>query len=336
MSVKLTGWMNGGVQQKLLKKAKPVSDLGGKKALKKLIQYADENQIDLYLDGITDYAYDSDIFDGFLVFTDSARFVNKDKAEIYPYSTVTYAKREKQKPHYLLKASLASQMADNLVEAADRYDANVSFAEIGMELNSDYYKNNPVSRQQVLDNQEAKLKAIRDSGMKVMVNMGNNYAVPYCSVVTNMDLNGSDYSILDGTAPVYQMAIHGYVNYTGQSLNMTQNYEEELLQSAEYGAGLAFTLMKESEFTLQNTMYTKYFGIQYDAWHDKLMEIYTRYNKELGHTFNQRIIDHKMITDKLTCTEYEDGTKVYVNYSYDEAITPEGDKVPLRDYFVTK
>ena len=336
MSVKLTGWMNGGVQQKLLKKAKPVSDLGGKKALKKLIQYADENQIDLYLDGITDYAYDSDIFDGFLVFTDSARFVNKDKAEIYPYSTVTYAKREKQKPHYLLKASLASQMADNLVEAADRYDANVSFAEIGMELNSDYYKNNPVSRQQVLDNQEAKLKAIRDSGMKVMVNMGNNYAVPYCNVVTNMDLNGSDYSILDGTAPVYQMAIHGYVNYTGQSLNMTQNYEEELLQSAEYGAGLAFTLMKESEFTLQNTMYTKYFGIQYDAWHDKLMEIYTRYNKELGHTFNQRIIDHKMITDKLTCTEYEDGTKVYVNYSYDEAITPEGDKVPLRDYFVTK
>ena len=66
------------------------------------------------------------------------------------------------------------------------------------------------------------------------------------------------------------------------------------------------------------------------------MEIYTRYNKELGHTFNQRIIDHKMITDKLTCTEYEDGTKVYVNYSYDEVITPEGDKVPLRDYFVTK
>lgn len=336
MSVKLTGWMNGGVQQKILKKAKPVTALGGKKNLKKLAEYASDNQIDLYLDGITDYAYDSNLFDGFWVFTDSARFVSKDKAEIYPYSTVTYAKREKQKPHYLLKASLASQMADNLVKAAGQYEANVSFQEIGIELNSDYYKKNPVSRQQVLQTQEAKLKAIRDSGVKVMINMGNNYAVPYSNIVTNMDLNGSDYSILDGTAPVYQMAIHGYVNYTGQPLNMTQNYEEELLQSAEYGAGLAFTFMDESEFTLQNTLYTRYFGIEYDAWHDKMLKIYDRYNKELGHTFNQRITNHTMITDKVTCTEYEDGTRVYVNYSYDDVKIPEGDVVPMRDYFVKK
>lgn len=188
----------------------------------------------------------------------------------------------------------------------------------------------------MLQTQEAKLKAIRDSGVKVMINMGNNYAVPYSNIVTNMDLNGSDYSILDGTAPVYQMAIHGYVNYTGQPLNMTQNYEEELLQSAEYGAGLAFTFMDESEFTLQNTLYTRYFGIEYDAWHDKMLEIYDRYNKELGHTFNQRITNHTMITDKVTCTEYEDGTRVYVNYSYDDVKIPEGDVVPMRDYFVKK
>lgn len=336
MSVKLTGWMNGGVQQKLLKKAKPVSDLGSKKSLKNLTAYARDNQIDLYLDGITDYAYDSDIMDGFFVFTDAARFVSKDKAEIYPYSTVTYAKRDKQDPHYLLKASIASQMADNLVKVAGQYDANVSFAEIGKELNSDYYKKNPVSRQAVLETQETKLKEIKDSGKKVMINMGNNYAVAYSDIVTNMDLNGSDYSILDAVAPVYQIAVHGYVNYTGESLNLTQNYEEELLRSAEYGAGLAFTLMDESAFTLQNTLYTQYFGAQYDAWHDKLVEIYGRYNQELGHTFNQRITDHEMITRNLSCTEYEDGTKVYVNYGYDEITTPEGAKVPARDYFVIK
>lgn len=336
MSVKLTGWMNGGVQQKLLKKVNPVSDLGGKKDLKNLTEYALNNQVDLYLDGITDYAYDSDLLDGFFVFTDAARFVSKDKAEIYPYSTVTYAKREKQEPHYLLKASLASEMADNLVDAAEKYSANVSFAEIGKELNSDYYKKNPVSRQTVLETQEAKLKDIKDSGKKIMINMGNNYAIAYSDMVTNMDLNGSSYSILDGTAPVYQMAIHGYVNYTGEPLNLTQNYEEELLRSAEYGAGLAFTLMDESAFTLQNTLYTQYFGAEYAAWHDKLVEIYGRYNQELGHTFNQRIVNHEMITGNLSCTEYEDGTKVYVNYSYDEITTPEGAKVPSRDYFVIK
>lgn len=336
MSVKLTGWANGGVQQKLLTKVKPVPDLGGKKDLKNLTEYANDNQVDLYLDGITDYAYDSDLLDGFFVFTDAARFVSKDKAEIYPYSTVTYAKRDKQEPHYLLKASLASEMADNLVEAAEKYSSHVSFAEIGKELNSDYYKKDPVSRQAVLESQEAKLKEIKDSGKKVMINMGNNYAIAYSDMVTNMDLNGSSYSILDGTAPVYQMAIHGYVNYTGEPLNLTQNYEEELLKSAEYGAGLAFTLMDESAFTLQNTLYTQYFGAEYDAWHGKLVEVYGRYNQELGHTFNQKIVNHEMITGNLSCTEYEDGTKVYVNYSYDEVTTPEGEKVPSRDYFVIK
>ena len=94
--------------------------------------------------------------------------------------------------------------------------------------------------------------------------------------------------------------------------------------------------MDESEFTLQNTLYTRYFGIEYDAWHDKMLEIYDRYNKELGHTFNQRITNHTMITDKVTCTEYEDGTRVYVNYSYDDVKIPEGDVVPMRDYFVKK
>lgn len=336
LSVKMTGWMNGGVQQKILKKAKPVSDLGSKKDLKNLIQYAKDNHIDMYLNGITDYAYDSNLLNGFWVFTDAARFVSKDKVEIYPYSTVIYGEREGQEPHYLLKASLASQMADNLVKAANKYDANVSFEEIGMELNSDYNRKETVSRQQVLNSQTEKLKAIRDSGMKVMINMGNNYAVPYSNIVTNMDLNGSEYSIIDATAPVYQIAVHGYINYTGESLNMAQNYQEELLLAAEYGAGLSFTLMDESVFTLQNTLYTQYFGVQFDAWHDKLVDIYSRYNKELGHTFSQSIIHHEMITDKLSCTEYEDGTKVYVNFSYDEAKTPQGDVVPSRDYLVIR
>ena len=74
-------------------KSKTSNGAWGKKNLKKLAEYASDNQIDLYLDGITDYAYDSNLFDGFWVFTDSARFVSKDKAEIYPYSTVTYAKK---------------------------------------------------------------------------------------------------------------------------------------------------------------------------------------------------------------------------------------------------
>lgn len=336
MSVKLSGWMNGGVQQKLLNDVHLISGLGSKKDLNDLSAYASANGIDLYLNGITNYAYDSDILDGFISFRDAARFASRKQAEIHPYSTVTFTAREGQDPHYLLHATLIPEMVENLVDFADKYNANVSFEDIGMELSSDFYKKRVVTRQAVMDDHVKMLSDIKDSGKKIMINMGNNYAIPYSDIVTNMDLSGSDYTILDETVPVYQMAMHGYISYTGEPLNLTQNEEEELLRSAEYGAGLAFTFMDETAFTLQNTLYTQYFGAEYDAWHDEMIAIYTRYDRELGHIFSQRMTGHDKLTADLTCTEYEDGTKVYVNYGFGEAVTPEGIEVPARDYLVVR
>ncbi len=336
MSVKLSGWMNGGVRQKILKHVKLVSGLGGKKALKSLTSYAAENGIDLYLDGITNYAYDSNIFDGFFPYTDAARFASKELAVIYPYNTVSFVAREGQEPHYLLKGTLIDDMVENLAEAAEKYNANVSFADIGKDLNADYYRKDTVTRQEAMTNQVGYLKNIKDSGKKIMINTGNNYAVAYSDIVTGMDLYGSDYTIIDEHVPIYQMAIHGFVDYTGEPLNLTQNMEDVLLNSAEYGAGLAFTLMDESAFTLQKTLYTEYFGSEYDACHDSMLEIYKRYDSELGHVFNQQMVSHEKISPTLSCTKYADGTTVYVNYSYDTVKTPDGKEISARDYLVIR
>ncbi len=169
-----------------------------------------------------------------------------------------------------------------------------------------------------------------------MINMGNDYVAPYCDMITNMDLQGSEYTILDAFVPFYQMALHGYVNYTGEPLNMAGNTEDELLRSAEYGAGLSFNLMNETAFVLQKTLYTEYYGSDFAAWHDRLVETYTRYNAELGHIFNQKMTGHEQITADLSCTIYEDGTKVYVNYGYTDLTAEDGTVVPARDYKVVR
>lgn len=337
MSVKLTGWMNGGVKQQILNKAKTVSDLGSKKDLQALTSYAAENGIDLYLDGITNYAIDSSITDGFIVYRDAARFISKEKAELYEYRTVTYIKDENgEDPYYLLHADKILEMADNLADTAASYQAGVSFQDIGNAVSSDFYRKATVSRQAALLAQEQKLKELDDGGMRIMVNKGNDYAVAYSDMVTNMPLNGSNYTIIDRTIPFYQLVLHGYVNYTGEALNLTQNYQEELLKSAEYGAGLSFAAMSESAFALQKTLYTEYFGADYAMWHDRMMEIYERYDRELGHIFNQQMTEHAYVGEKLTCTAYEDGTKVYVNYDYNDAETADGVKIPARDFAVVK
>lgn len=336
MSVKLTGWCNGGVSQQLLKKVKPVSDLGSKKELQSLVNTAESLGVDIYLDGVTQYEYDSNIFDGFFSYTDAARLISKERAELYQYSDVTYAQREGTDSYFLLHADLAQQMAENLIAAAEKYGAGVSFRDTGMDLSADYYRKKTVSRQETMSVQSERLKTLSENGTKIMINMGNDYAAVYSDMITNMDLQGNEYTILDAYVPFYQLAMHGYVNYTGTPLNTFGHTEDEVLLSAEYGAGLYFTLMRETAFALQKTLYTEYYGADYEAWHDKMLAIYTRYNEELGHTFNQEMTGHECITSELKCTIYADGTRVYVNYGYADATAPDGTEVPSRDYKVVR
>lgn len=335
IDVKLTGWMNGGVKQKILNKVDIIGDLGSKKDLQNLIAYVNDNGMNIYLDGITDYAWDSDILDGFFYPFDAARLVSKEKAELYEYSTVTYSQRDGLDPYYLLSNENIQQAVDILVEETAELNAGVSFQNLGRDIPSDFDRKATVTRQASLQQQVATFQKLAADGRNVMINMGNDYAIAYVDTVSNMDLAGSAYTILDRTVPFYQLAIHGYVNYTGESLNLTQDFEQELLNCAEYGAGLSFTVMNETAFILQKTLYTQYFGADYSAWHDRMVEIYTRYNAEMGHVFNQRMTDHDWMTSKVACTSYEDGTKVYVNYSYED-VTVGGVTVPARDYKVVK
>lgn len=335
MSVKLSGWCNGGVAQKLLKKVRTISALGSESDLQELVNYANSNNVDLYLNGVTQYEYKSNLLNGFFSYRDAAKRISKERAEMFQYSAVTYAAREGAESYYLLHTDLAQQMSDNLVGYAANLGAGVSFEDDGNDLSADYYKKKTYSRESVLKLQEERFKKINDSGQKMMVNQGNDYAIPYSSMVTNMDLRGNDYTILDECIPFYQLAIHGYVNYTSEPLNICGDDLEELLRCAEYGAGLQFTVMNESSFALQKTLYTEYYGSDYSAWKDRLVDIYTRFDKELGHTFNQEMTGHSNITDTLSCTEYADGTKVYVNYDYIDA-EADGITIPAKDYVVVK
>ncbi|SDB27044.1 DUF5696 domain-containing protein [Butyrivibrio sp. INlla16] len=337
MSVKLTGWCNGGVDQKLLKKAKPIGSLGSKKDLKNLAKVGEETDSTIYLNGITQYANSSNLLDGFFSYRDAAKLISKEQAKLYDYSHITYAQRENSDHlYYLLHTNLAMNIADKFAKAVKTYNAGVSFQDMGKDLSSDFYRKKTQSRQSVKGLQEEEFKKIQSEGTPIMINMGNDYAVPYASMVTDMDLRGSEYTILDQCVPFYQLAVHGKVNYTGDSVNVGGNQENEVLYSAEYGAGLQFTFMKETSFATQKTLYTDYYGATYDSWKDKMVEIYTRYNEELGHTFNQEMVDHENITEDLSRTEYADGTNVYVNYGYSDVQTPDGKTVPARDYLVVR
>ena len=336
MIVKMTGWCNGGVEQQYLKDVDLIASLGSGRDLRNLCATVTSQGNQIYLDGICEYAYDSNIFDGFFAYRDSSRFISRELCKLYPFSQITYGDRDDLDAHYLLHEQLILDIMRKLEKVNEKYGATgASFQDVGTDLASDFYRRAPYSRQDALIDQSAQLKEYKDNGGFIMINTGNTYAAVYADVITNMDLKGSEYTIIDEFVPFYELAIHGYINYCGKPVNICGAETDEILASAEYGAGLCYSLMDESVEKLQKTLYPQYYGSCYASVRERMIETYTRYNNELGHVFNQEMTGHRNLNTYVSVTEYADGTKVYVNYGYTD-YSVNGITIPARDYKVVK
>ena len=330
--VRYTGWMNGGVNQKVLNKVRLLGELGSEADLKALSGLAQKNGVPLYLDGLTSFARHSGLLDGFLAVRDAARLTTQETVELHEYSTIWYGP-ETDEAYYLLKPELMQKHAAVLAEAAEKYGAaGISFRDVGSLLSSDYNRKDLVTRVQSLALQQQIMADASAKGQRVMTRKGYDYTLGRADLMIDLDFDGGNYGIVDYYAPFYPMAIHGLANYTGVSLNLADDWESLLLQSAEAGAGLSFTLTTESTQRLQSTVYSSYYGADNSLIYDRMKAIWQRYAGEMAGLNGLRIVD--CVRDgHLAVTEYEDGTKVYINYGYEETAR-DGVTVPARDYQV--
>ena len=340
LNIRMTGWCNGGVRQKVLTGVHVLGELGGTGAMDSLIKAAEEKDVTLAFDGITCFAYNSGLFDGFLAFRDAARYPTREQIHLYDYNIVTYQKRDNSgdtaNNYYLVRPSYAKKCADNLISFLEkRGSAAIAFRDIGNLLSADYYPKDLVTREQVKQQDIEIMQQASVAGMKVIIKEGNDYAVPYADLITDMNLTGQAYAIIDERIPFYQIALHGAKDFTGEAVNLSGDYQTRLLECAEYGAGLNFTFMAENTRVLQETEYSCYTASGYDYWRNQVIPMITRYQQEMKGLNSLRIAGHERLEEEVTLTTYEDGTKVYVNYGSTE-YTKGGRTIPARDYLVER
>ncbi len=335
MSVRFSGWANGGVSQKVLNNVRVQRQLGGKKGMEQLIAYAKEQNVPLYFDGVSCFAYRSGLLQNFIPYRDAARFTTREQVQLYPYSVVTFLPAEYFDPYYLVQPAFAREKASNLIAALkERKAEGVAFRDIGSLLSGDYNPKNTTTRETVKQMNLDTIAEAKAAGQKVLVKEGFDYVLPYVDLVTDVNLSGTNYSIIDELVPFYQMAIHGMVDYTGQPINLSADWQTELLRCAEYGSGLNFTFMEESGRILQETNHSGYFGACFDDWGEDAIEIISAYQQAMK-GLNQQVMNrHEALGRHVTVTGYENGTQVYVNYGTEDC-TVEGQTVPARSYLVT-
>ncbi len=334
VSVKYSGWCNNGIHNSAVKNTKFSKKLGSKGDLKSFISNANDKGVDLYMDANFQFVYKNKWFDGFSVNRDAAKFVSREIAELAYFSPTYFAKLPEEYEYYLGSVQFAMDSVDSYSEYISKLGAkNVSFADISTELSANYNHKKHVTREAAMNLITDKYQELAANGAKVMANSDYFYNIPYSDVVTGMTLSNKSFNIIDETIPFYQIALHGIVDYTAESLNLSQNSEETYLKSAELGAGLYYTLTKESAFTLQDTKYTEYFATEYDLWKDTIVEEYNRFANDFNGTYDEYIVDHEKIAENVYKTVFGNGVTVIVNYNYN-AFTYNGTQVPARDYIV--
>ena len=337
LSLRYVGWMNGGIDHSLPKDIDLTKGMGGKNGLNALTSLADSLGAELYLTGRVQNVYDSGLTDGFFKSRDVAKYLSREVVEIPEFSKIWFAElnESRMESHFLLRPTVCMTLMDSLADYAGTYGVGVGFEDVGYLLSGDYNQKRLTTREAVMDMQTEKLAEIKAAGTPIMVTAGNEYVLPYADLVTNMNLSGKEYVLVDAQVPFYEIAMHGLVDYTGSAINLSGDATDTVLKCAETGAGLSFTFYAEPASLMQGTEYMDFFGANYDGWKDMAKEYAQRYEKEMAGLNNKYITEHRILANGVTATVYEDNTVVYVNTTTSE-YTDEAVTIPARDYLVER
>ena len=334
VNVVLTGWFNRGVVHDWPDDIDLIRKLGRKKDFKNLLSKLEGYGYSVSGKANFQFVHNNKLLDGFVAKSDAARYLSREVAEFYPISDVWYGEIKEKDAYYYAKPSYSMKALTSYLKDADKLGIkNIAFETIGNTLGSDYHPRTGTSRQANKNLQEQKLAGLKDR--ENVIYNGNVYAVPYADLVIDFPIHAGGTSIEDDSIPFFPIALHGYVRYTGDSVNITNDYIMNLLHSAETGAGLYFIFMEADSDELQESEFTYYFGAKYDSWKDSAKEVYNRYKADFGGLVSETIEDHTKIDDGVFVTEYSDGTLVYVNYRT-LPYTTNGVTIPAQDWVIGK
>jgi len=317
VQIKLNGWFNRSVDHTIPSNIKLISELGSKKNFRSLMAAAKQNGYAVYPEVDFFFMRDKKLFDKFNLYSDVSRYVSRERIQRYPFSFVWFGERKLWgKLNYVVRPEKMMSMIDNYADKMHNFDVqNIAFRNIGSRLTGNYNEKQHVSREESVRMRQEKLAELDKAGTGIMLLAGHAYAMPWADFIVDMMLDDQGYGITDVSVPFYPIVLHGLVPYTGNAINLAEDYTKNLLKTIESGAGLYFSFMTEETSVLQETKFRQFYANEYNKWVGDADGLYRQFTASFGHLYNQAIVDHKILSHGVTLTEYEDGTRVIVNAS---------------------
>lgn len=309
-----TGWMNGGLHSSANINVNPIRKLNGKLNIKSFLTSMAEENVDVYMGIELQNVYQNKLTDGYSTMAQAPGYFDHTTITQKDYSLSSGVATGKKSD--LISPNFVVSNSQKLLKGLGKY--GVSGVDIGSASNrlySDYLEERYADREKAISLYESSFNLFSQSGLKVLSDDANEYALKYSAKMVNVPLYSNNYRILDANIPFYEMVIHGSIEYAGEALNMADDYETDYLKCAEYGAGLHYLWIYRDNSLLKETDYDDLYSINYETWIDKAIADYERLNSVMSGLGNQKIISHEYIEDDLAKVTYENGVSIYVNYS---------------------
>jgi hypothetical protein len=211
---------------------------------------------------------------------------------------------------------------EKFTDKIDNYDiGGISLRDMTNNIYSDKKRTNFINREEALDVVMAQFDLLNTTGKNLMGNAAFDYTFPYLRDIINAPTNPNQYFIIDQDIPLYEMIIHGSINYSGTLLNFNNDEDKTgvVLNLIEYGASPHYVFTWEAANKMKYTGLNHYYNTTFEVWKHEANDIYRQVNEALRHVSGALMINHQIYGD-LRMITYSNGVTIYVNYS-DEPIS---------------
>lgn len=334
--VRLSGWFNNGINHNVAKKVKVEKVVANKKELKALQTKLQGLGGGLYPEvGFQLVPYDGD---DYLPVKEASRYIFGQVCSWSDYNRATLRMSSLYETGWYLVNSpnaLPSQMKQ-FIKNYNKLDLNnIALRDTGVYLSSDKNKRRSIDRETsklIVNEQMGKLEETRN---EMMVVGGNAYTLGYADHLVDIPTEGNSFYIIDENIPFYEMVIHGFIDYAGTPINRVEGYDKQtmLLNMIESGSAPYFTWSYKESSEVQDTAYASYYSICYKDWLDEGVELYNAVNEVISPVRTSKIVNHEVLAEGIRKTTYEDGTRIYVNYTDSDYIA-DGIKIGAKNYVV--
>ncbi len=316
LRLRLIGWFNGGVYHGYADGVSLNRVLGGRSGWDELRAYAAESGVELYPD--VDFWKTAASSLSFLPATAAARRL--DSSEVR-YSILSRALLLEKNDIGMTPSSLYVVSPRRLDGETEKFwkdfspmaTSGLSLRSFGGELYSDFNSSDTLSRPQVqalVCEQLAKLSARSE----LMVETGFSYTWPYARRITSVATDCSHFRMADEPVPFLQMVLHGSAELYTSPINLASDAHTAVLKAVEYGVLLNYQVTYEDSDILKNSEYTDNYASGYTRWRDDILEAQALAQEVLSGLTGCAMVGYEKLSDTVSCTEYADGSRVYVNY----------------------